>query len=70
MTQYVNQEGVPLRGDGTPFPSDPSEWTAEERAYLEQYYFNAELQTDVEEEQVAVVDVPEISGDGSAEAYA
>ncbi len=69
MTQHVSAEGVPLRGDGTPFPSDPGQWSDEEREYLEQYFFNGELETGIEHEQVAVVDVPEMhSGDG--EAYA
>ena len=69
MTQHVNAEGVPLRGDGTPFPSDPGQWSDEEREYLETYFFNGELETGIEHEQVAVVDVPE-AGDGSGEAYA
>lgn len=68
MTQHVNAEGVPLRGDGTPFPSDPGQWSAEEREYLETYFFNGELETGIEHEQVAMADVPEQTGDG--EAYA
>ena len=68
MTQHVNAEGVPLRGDGTPFPSDPAQWSDEEREYLETYFFNGELETGIEHEQIAMVDVPEQSADG--EAYA
>jgi hypothetical protein len=70
MTQHISDEGVPLRGDGTPFPADPSEWTPEEREYLETYFFNGELQTGIEEEQVAMVDVPDIQGDGDGSAIA
>ena len=70
MTQYVNEEGVPLRGDGTPFPSDPSQWSDEERAYLEQYFFSGELETNIEDERVATVDVPEMQQDGEGQAYA
>jgi hypothetical protein len=72
MTQHISEEGVPLRGDGTPFPSDPSEWTPEEREYLETYFFNGELQTGIEQEQVAMVDVPDMNehGDGDGSAYA
>ena len=68
MSEHINAEGVPLRGDGTPFPTDPGQWTPEEREYLEAYFFNGEPQTGIENEQVAMVDVPEISehGDGSA----
>jgi hypothetical protein len=58
----VTQDGVPLRGDGTPFPCDPSQWSPEERQYLETYFFNGELDTGIEYEQVAVVDVPEMTG--------
>ncbi|GAA0815839.1 hypothetical protein [Spirilliplanes yamanashiensis] len=68
MTQHINAEGVPLRGDGTPFPSDPAQWSDEEREYLETYFFNGELETGIEHEQIAMVDVPEQAGDG--EAYA
>ena len=57
----MTQDGAPLRGDGTPFPSDPSQWSAEEREYLETYFFNGELSTGIEYEQVAVVDVPEMT---------
>jgi hypothetical protein len=70
MTQHVNEEGVPLRGDGTPFPSDPSQWSEEEKEYLEQYFFNGELEMGIEEEQVAVVDVPEMTEDGQEGQYA
>jgi hypothetical protein len=66
MSQYISEDGVPLRGDGTPFPADPSQWSPEEREYLEAYYFGGELQTGIEEEQVAMVDVPDIQDDGSA----
>ena len=54
MTEYV-----PRRGDGSPFPADPDRWTAEERAYLEQYYFAGELDTGLEREQIITADVPE-----------
>ncbi|RZU51568.1 hypothetical protein EV385_3398 [Krasilnikovia cinnamomea] len=70
MTQHISEDGVPLRGDGTPFPSDPSQWTPEEREYLETYYFTAEPQTGIEEEQVAMVDVPEMDGNSDGSAYA
>ena len=70
MTQHLSAEGVPLRGDGTPFPSDPGEWSPEERQYLEAYYFNGELNSGIEEEQVAMVDVPEMTGDGDGSAVA
>jgi hypothetical protein len=60
VSEHINAEGVPLRGDGTPFPADPSQWTPEEREYLEAYFFNGELRTGIENEQVAMVDVPEI----------
>jgi hypothetical protein len=67
MSQHISPEGVPLRGDGTPFPADPDQWSPEEREYLEKYFFSGELQTGIEEEQVAMVDtVPDIEGDGSA----
>ncbi|GAB1644651.1 hypothetical protein [Krasilnikovia sp. MM14-A1259] len=66
MTQHISADGVPLRGDGTPFPSDPSQWTPEEREYLETYYFHAEPRTGIEE-HVAMVDVPDMhGGDGTA----
>ncbi|GAB1688909.1 hypothetical protein [Krasilnikovia sp. M28-CT-15] len=70
MTQHISEDGVPLRGDGTPFPSDPSQWTPEEREYLETYYFAAEPQTGIEEEQVAMVDVPDMDGHGDGSAIA
>ena len=54
-------EGAPLRGDGTPFPDDPAQWSPEEREYLETYFFNGELQTGIEYVQVSVVDVPEMT---------
>jgi len=57
----MTQDGAPLRGDGTPFPSDPSEWSPEEHEYLETYFFNGELSTAIEHEQVVVVDVPEMT---------
>jgi hypothetical protein len=57
----MTQDGAPLRGDGTPFPSDPSQWSPEEREYLETYFFNGELSTGIEYEQIAVVDVPEMT---------
>jgi hypothetical protein len=66
MTQHVNEEGVPLRGDGTPFPEDPSQWTPEEREYLATYFLSGELKTSIEHEQVAMVDVPEQSEEGGA----
>ena len=70
MTQYISDEGVPLRGDGTPFPSDPNEWSPEEREYLQTYFFGGELQTGIEEEQVAMVDVPDMTGDSEGSAWA
>ena len=67
MSEYISAEGVPLRGDGTPFPADPSQWTKEEREYLETYFFGGEPKTGIEQEQVAMADVPNIEeGDGSA----
>ena len=60
MSEHTGDHGVPLRGDGTPFPSDPAMWSAEERDYLETYFFSGELRTGIEHEQVAVVDVPEM----------
>jgi hypothetical protein len=66
MSGHINAEGVPLRGDGTPFPADPGLWSADERTYLETYYFNAEPQSAIEDEHVATVDVPEIRDDGTA----
>ena len=61
----MTEDGVPLRGDGTPFPADPRQWTEEEREYLEQYAFAGDLDTSIELELIAVVDVPEM-GSGSA----
>jgi hypothetical protein len=61
MARHITEVGVPLRGDGTPFPHDPSAWTAEERDYLETYFFHGELRTGIDYEQVAVVDVPDMN---------
>lgn len=65
MSEYIGPNGVPLRHDGTPFPEDPSQWSAEETQYLETYYFGAQAHEDDEHDTVALVDVPDISGDGS-----
>lgn len=66
MSEHIGTDGVPLRHDGTPFPEDPSQWTAEERQYLETYYFGAREEDGHENDTVALVDVPDIqSGDGS-----
>jgi hypothetical protein len=70
MTRYLNGEGAPLRGDGTPFPSDPGEWSPQEREYLEAYYFTGELTSGIEDEQIAVVDVPEMVGDSEGGSWA
>jgi hypothetical protein len=65
MIRHINEDGVPLRGDGTPFPADPAEWTPEELAYLRTYYFTAQPQSVIDDEQVATVDVPPIGDDGT-----
>lgn len=66
MSQYVGADGVPLRHDGTPFPSDPNEWTEEEKNYMRTYYFAARENTDDEAPTVAAVEVPEVSAGGGA----
>jgi len=67
MARHITEVGVPLRGDGTPFPPDPDEWTAEERDYLETYFFHGELQTGIEYEQVATVDVGDMEETGGGD---
>lgn len=64
MSEYVTPEGVPLRGDGSPFPEDPNEWSAEERAYLESYAFGVNKTDEVEHLEVAMVDIPAFTGEG------
>lgn len=64
MSEYVTPEGVPLRGDGTPFPEDPDKWSPEERTYLESYAFGVNKTDEVEHLEVAMIDVPEITGEG------
>ncbi|MGC9671322.1 hypothetical protein ACNTMW_32855 [Planosporangium sp. 12N6] len=67
MSEHVTAEGVPLRADGTPFPDDPSQWTPEEREYLQSYVFGVNKEDGEERTEVAMVDVPEASGeDGEA----
>jgi hypothetical protein len=66
MTDHITAEGVPLRADGTPFPEDPSQWTPEERQYLESYVFGVNKQDEEEGREVAMVDVPEQTEDGTA----
>jgi hypothetical protein len=61
MVRHISEGGAPLRGDGTPFPSDPDEWTPDERDYLETYFFSGELTADIEIERVTVVDVPDVA---------
>lgn len=63
MSEYVNEEGVPLRADGTPFPEDSSQWTPEESEYLQNYMFAVNKEDGIEGEEVAMVDVPEGAGD-------
>lgn len=62
MSEHVNNEGVPLRGDGTPFPSDPGQWSEEERSYLQTYQFGVNKDVQFGQE-VATADVPELSAD-------
>jgi hypothetical protein len=69
MLRHISEEGAPLRGDGTPFPGDPGQWTPEEREYLEMYFFNGEPTTGIEDEQVATVEVPEMNQPGVGSAY-
>ena len=66
MSQLVNEEGTPLRSDGSPFPEDPSQWSEEEREYLSTYAFGRAEEFDQVEETVASVDVPEGSGEAIA----
>lgn len=63
MSLHVNEEGVPLRGDGTPFPEDPGQWSEEERAYLRAYQFGVSKDVQFGQSQVAMADVPELSAD-------
>jgi hypothetical protein len=63
----VNEHGVPLRGDGTPFPDDPSSWSQAERDYLAQYYFaGLELGHQFGYADAALVAVNEIQDSGEA----
>ena len=62
MSEHVNEEGVPLRGDGTPFPTDPGQWSDEERSYLQTYQFGVNKDVSFGQE-VATADVPELSAD-------
>jgi hypothetical protein len=66
MTDHLTPEGVPLRADGTPFPEDPNQWTAEERQYLEAYVFGVDKHDEEEGREVAMVDVPEHTGEAMA----
>jgi hypothetical protein len=60
-----NDQGVPLRGDGTPFPDDPSQWSEAERDYLAQYYFGGiQLGHQAGHADAALVAVNEIHEDG------
>jgi hypothetical protein len=63
----INEQGVPLRGDGTPFPDDPSSWSQAERDYLEKYYFDGlELGHQSGQADATVASVDEIHDDGEA----
>lgn len=67
MSQYVSGEGTPLRGDGTPFPDDQSQWSDEERQYLRDNWFGViEGDSQVNGQEVATADVPDIHDDGQA----
>ena len=67
-SENVNQEGIPLRGDGTPFPEDPSQWSDAERTYLQTYQFGVNKSFELEEQEVAKADVPDVSrGEGGSE---
>lgn len=63
MSQHVNEEGVPLRGDGSPFPEDPGQWSEEERAYLQAYQFGVNKDVQFGQPEVAMADVPQLSAD-------
>lgn len=66
-SQYVSADGTPLRGDGTPFPDDQSQWSAEESQYLQDHWFGVtDGDSQVNAEEVATDDVPEIHDDGQA----
>ena len=69
-SEHVNEEGVPLRGDGTPFPEDPSQWSDAERSYLQTYQFGVNKNFELEDQQVAQADVPDISGGEGGSAIA
>jgi hypothetical protein len=69
-SEHVNAEGVPLRGDGTPFPEDPSQWSDAERSYLQTYQFGVNKSFELEEQQVAQADVPDVSGGEGGSAIA
>jgi hypothetical protein len=63
----TNEEGVPLRGDGTPFPDDPSSWSQAERDYLAQYYFGGlQLGHESGQPDASLVAVNEIHDGGEA----
>lgn len=66
MSQHIGQDGVPLRHDGTPFPSDASQWTDAEREYLATYYFGTREHVETDGQTVAAVDVPDIDGSATA----
>ncbi len=65
MTEYANSAGVPLRADGTLFPDDPTHWSDEEREYLQSYVFGVDKHAEIEEQEVAVTDVPELGSAGA-----
>lgn len=67
MSEHVNAEGVPLRSDGTPFPSDPAQWSDEERSYLQTYHFAVNKDVQFGHQEVAMADVPELSGEGGTQ---
>jgi hypothetical protein len=69
-SEHVNEEGVPLRGDGTPFPEDPSQWSDAERSYLQTYQFGVNKSFELEEQEIAQADVPEVSGGEGGSAIA
>jgi hypothetical protein len=69
-SQNVNQEGIPLRGDGTPFPEDPSQWSDAERTYLQTYQFAVNKSFELEGQEVAMADVPDVSGGEGGSAIA
>lgn len=66
MTDHMTAEGVPLRSDGTPFPEDPSQWSEEDRQYLQAYVFGVNKHDEEESPTLAMVDVPEGHGEGGS----